>query len=214
MPARATKRRPLWSKFQRQAAALACGLLLLTASSAAWSASKKPSGKPVVSKKVPRQPVKGKPALRRTAAVPTLGAAEIIDPLGLHGSASFYGYGFQGRKTATGERFDVRQFTGASNHFPLGSLVAVRRPDNDLCAIVKINDRMAGHRRRIIDVSRGVAEYLDMIRAGVVLVRVAPLKADAAERGQGACHAAFEPETPCLDCGRPPKLPAFSDEAD
>ena len=53
----------------------------------------------------------------------------------------------------------------------------MRRLDNDRCAIVKVNDRMhAKHRKRIIDVSRGVAEYLDMIRAGVVLVRVAPLK--------------------------------------
>jgi len=50
---------------------------------------------------------------------------------------------------------------------------------------------MAGHhRRRIIDVSRGVAEYLDMIRAGVVLVRVAPLKDN--RRNDLSCTAAFE----------------------
>jgi hypothetical protein len=47
------------------------------------------------------------------------------------------------------------------------------RLDNERCAIVKVNDRMhARHRRRVIDVSLGVAEYLDMVRAGVVLVRV------------------------------------------
>jgi rare lipoprotein A (peptidoglycan hydrolase) len=48
----------------------------------------------------------------------------------------------------------------------------------------------AKHRKRIIDVSRGVAEYLDMIRAGVVLVRVAPLK--DSRRSDHSCAAAFE----------------------
>jgi rare lipoprotein A len=146
---------------------------------------------------------------------PELGAANILDTdlVGLHGSASFYGHGFQGRRTASGERFDVRDFTAASNHFPLGTLVAVRRLDSERCAIVKINDRMAWHRRRIIDVSRGVAEYLDMIRAGVVLVRVAALKEEDAARDQAACHAAFEPEQECDSCGRPLRLPEIGASA-
>ena len=121
-----------------------------------------------------------------------LGAAEIIEweTTGLHGSASFYGAGFHGRRTATGETFDLRGFTAASNHFPLGSWVAVRRLDSDRCAIVKVNDRMhSRHKRRIIDVSRAVAEYLDMIRAGVVLVRVAPLK--GGPRNDRTCLASF-----------------------
>ncbi len=92
-------------------------------------------------------------------------------------------------------RFDARGFTGASNRFPLGSWVAVRRLDNSRCAIVQVNDRMHGrHRQRIIDVSRGVAEYLDMIRAGVVLVRVAPLK--ASDRNDHSCQAAFASDEP------------------
>lgn len=203
-----TKRRPSWSDRWRWVAAIACGLLLLNASSAVWAASKKPSGKPVVSKK-------SKAAnrhVRRVAAPETsLVAAEMMDDgnVGLHGKASFYGRGFQGRKTSTGERFDVRQFTAASNHFPLGSLVAVRRLDSDRCAIVKVNDRMAArHRQRVIDVSRGVAEYLDMVKAGVVLVRVAPLK-DV--RAEASCRSAFEPDAECASCGRPPRLPDFGE---
>lgn len=136
------------------------------------------------------------------------GQADILDDdgQGLHGRASFYGRGFQGRMTSTGERFDVRKFTAASNHFPLGTRVAVRRVDDQRCAIVKINDRMhAGHRRRVIDVSHAAAEHLGMLRAGVVLVRVAPLKSD------GACKAAFETEAPCDSCdGMPIRLPGFS----
>jgi len=85
--------------------------------------------------------------------------------------------------------------------------VAVRRLDSNRCAIVQVNDRMHGkHRKRIIDVSRGVAEYLDMIRAGVVLVRVAPLK--ASDRSDLSCHAAFETDEP--ESAPAPRLPRKS----
>ena len=135
----------------------------------------------------------GRPGRRAAAAADQVGPAELLeaDSVGLRGQASFYGHGFSGRKTATGEIFDVRQFTAASNRYPLGTLVAVHRLDNDRCAIVKVNDRMHGkHRRRVIDVSRGAAQYLDMIRAGVVLVRVAPLKGNL--RNDSSCLASFE----------------------
>ena len=206
-----TKRRPSWSKWQWRVAALACGLLLFNVASEVWAADKKPSAKPAVSKKI-----KAAPRHARRAAMPevAVGAADVLDVegVGLHGHASYYGSGFQGRKTSTGERFDTKLFTAASNRFPLGTMVAVRRLDSERCAIVKINDRMAaGHRRRVIDVSRGVAEYLDMLRAGVVLVRVAKLKEDWQARGGEACHAAFEPEGDCIACGRPPRLPDFGE---
>ncbi len=197
-----TKRRPWWSDITRWAAAFACSLLLCQVPSTAWAAGKKVSAKPASArqaKKAGRQPA--------PAALPAsdFGPAATLDDdrPGLHGQASFYGKGFHGRRTSTGERFDVKQFTAASNHFPLGSLVAVRRVDDDRCAIVQINDRMhARHRRRVIDVSHAAAEYLGMLRAGVVFVRVAPLKAD------GACQAAFESEAPCISCAdMPGRLP-------
>ena len=181
-----------------------CGLLLLNGSSAVWAASKKHSGKPA------KKPLKT--LAHKDSPTSEIVQAEIADgdTIGLHGQASFYGRGFQGRKTSTGERFDVKDFTAASNRFPLGSSVAVRRLDNDRCAIVKVNDRMhAKHRQRVIDVSRGVAEYLGMIQAGVVFVRVAPFKENRAGTAANACQAAFEPEPPCLDCGRPPRFPDF-----
>ena len=189
-----TKHRPSWSDLLRRTAALACGLLLLNLPAPLWAADKS-AAKPLATKKLP--PKKGaKPPAQRPFS--EIGTAEIVESelTGLHGSASFYGRGFHGRRTATGETFDARGFTAASNRFPLGSWVAVRRLDNSRCAIVKINDRMhARHRKRIIDVSRGVAEYLDMIRAGVVLVRVAPLKDK--QRDDRSCTAAFDnQETP------------------
>lgn len=209
---RVTKHRPSWSKCWRWVAAIACGLLLLNGSSTVWAASQKASAKPSANTKA-KKPV-SRPVRHSVEMDGGIVQAEIMDDAvtGLHGHASFYGMGFQGRKTATGERFDVQQFTAASNRFPLGTMVAVRRLDNDRCAIVKVNDRMhAKHRRRVIDVSRGVAEYLDMIRAGVVLVRVAVLKADWRERGAAACQAAFEVESTCPNCSSEPRLPDFID---
>ena len=168
---------------------MVCGLALLNLPAPLWAAHTA-AGKPVAAKKTPQKKLAKQPDRRPS---PEFGTAEIVesDLTGLHGSASFYGRDFHGRRTATGETFDLRGFTAASNRFPLGTWVAVRRLDNDRCAIVKINDRMhAKHRKRIIDVSRSVAEYLDMIRAGVVLVRVAPLK--DTQRDGLSCAAAFE----------------------
>jgi rare lipoprotein A len=201
----------LWSKWQLRVAAIVCGLFLLNASSPVWAASKKPSHKAAASRHA-KKPVRHAP--RHTEPAPEFGPADLLEDgvPGLRGHASFYGKGFQGRKTSTGERFDVQQFTAASNRFPLGTMLAVRRMDNDRCAIVKVNDRMhAKHRKRIIDVSRGVAEYLNMVRAGVVFVSVAPLKKGWQDRGAAACHAAFEAETApeCPSCGQLPKLPDF-----
>lgn len=207
---RVTKRRPSWSERWRWVAAIACGLLLLNVSSTVWAASKKPSVKPAAHKKT-KKPA-SRSARRPVEADSGIVQAEIMDDAvtGLRGHASFYGSGFQGRKTSTGERFDAEQFTAASNRFALGTMVAVRRLDNDRCAIVKVNDRMhPKHRKRVIDVSRSVAEYLDMIRAGVVLVRVATLRTDWKERGQAACQAAFEVENACPGCDRTLRLPGF-----
>ena len=203
-----TKPRPLWSSF-RVVAALLLGGLLVEDSALALAADQRLDPKAASAKKAKKMI---KPPVKAALPQAEIGPAEVLgaDVIGLHGQASFYGQGFQGRKTSTGERFDVRQFTAASNNFPLGTMVAVRRLDNDRCAIVKINDRMhAKHRRRVIDVSHGVAEYLDMVRAGVVMVRVAPLKSLGRGQQVGDCHAAFEPEPECLSCGHPPRLPDF-----
>ena len=194
-----TKRKPSWPEFLRRAVALVCSLILAYLPGVLWAADKSAQKAAPTKKVATRKHVSKKVAKPPPAPAPSseIGTAEIVESqlTGLHGSASYYGQGFHGRRTATGESFDARGFTAASNRFPLGSWVAVRRLDNSRCAIVQVNDRMHGrHRQRIIDVSRGVAEYLDMIRAGVVLVRVAPLK--ASDRNDHSCHTAFEPDEP------------------
>lgn len=176
-PGRVTKRRPSWS--ERLLAAGLAGLLLVGPVQDGWAAGKKhrPAAKPAKSPPAAKKPPR--------VAAPALGAADILpDEPGVRGRASFYGHGFQGRRTASGDRFDVRGFTGASNHFPLGAWVAVRRLDTDRCVAVRINDRMGASHGRVIDLSRGAAQELGMIGAGVALVRVLPLAARPGRPGR------------------------------
>lgn len=178
----------------RRAAALAGGVLLCLAVPAA-------AAEPTGAKKPPAVK-KAKKATKPALPAAEIGVAELADfeAQGLHGSASFYGAGFHGRRTATGEIFDARGFTAASNRYALGTWVAVQRLDNDRCAVVKINDRMhPRHRKRIIDVSRGVAEHLGMVRAGVVLVRTIPLPGKP--KDARACPAAPEADPPLQEAG-------------
>lgn len=220
VPGRVTKRRPWWS--EGCATALAVALLLATVESG-WAAA--PKGKPAKPARVAMAKHPAKPRPRHLPAE-ELGTAEVLpdETLGIHGKASFYAPGFHGRSTATGERFDTRAFTGASNHFPLGSWVAVRRLDTDRCVAVHINDRMhARQTRRVIDLSRAAAEELRMISAGVVLVRIVPIRGPFARGDKvpaGACREAFQ-LPPCPTCGGPqssaddpPRLSDASDYSD
>jgi rare lipoprotein A len=188
-----TKRRPSWSEQLRWAAALIGGLLLNLAGPTVAAEQQ-----PVASKSGKKTAVRAAAPKAGKAASPAREEIETAELSmsaagGLSGSASFYGGDFHGRRTATGEVFDARRFTAASNRFPLGSWVAVRRLDNGRCAIVKVNDRMhSRHKRRVIDISRSAAEHLDMIKAGVVLVRVALLA--KGPLGDNLCQSSFDEE--------------------
>lgn len=118
---------------------------------------------------------------------------EVEGPI-LRGRASYYGKSqkFHGRRTANGERFDGRAFTAASNRFPLGSWIAVRRPGSEHCVVVWVNDRMHGrHRERIVDLSLAAAQAIDMVRAGVVPVEARQLRG-APGVEPAICLQAFE----------------------
>ena len=88
------------------------------------------------------------------------------------GEASYYGAKHQGKRTASGERFDQNQLTAAHRTLPFGTQVRVTNLNNDKSVLVRINDRGPYARRRIIDLSRKAAQQLDMLRAGVAPVRV------------------------------------------
>jgi rare lipoprotein A len=86
--------------------------------------------------------------------------------------ASWYGPGFEGRRTANGETFDPGALTAAHPNLPFGSRIRVENLANARTVEVRINDRGPSAGGRIIDLSRRAAEVLDMIEAGVVRVRI------------------------------------------
>ena len=88
------------------------------------------------------------------------------------GLASWYGDQFNGRPTATGERFDMHALTAAHKTLPLPGLVEVTNLANGRRIVVRVNDRGPFVDNRIIDLSRGSAEALGMLQAGVSEVRV------------------------------------------
>lgn len=91
------------------------------------------------------------------------------------GKASYYGQAHHGKRTASGERFDQNALTAAHRTLPFGTRVRVTNLNNERSVVLRINDRGPFVRGRVIDVSRAAAERLDMLRAGVVPVRVEPL---------------------------------------
>jgi rare lipoprotein A len=82
------------------------------------------------------------------------------------GSASWYGGGFHGRRTASGERFDMYAMTAAHRTLPFGTLVRVHSLVNGRDVEVRITDRGPFSRGRVIDVSRAAAQELGMLGMG------------------------------------------------
>ena len=91
------------------------------------------------------------------------------------GTASFYGKKFHKRKTASGEVYDMHDYTAAHKHLPFGTLLKITNLKNGYEVIVKINDRLPKHSKRSIDLSRGAAEQLDMVRDGLAAVKILAL---------------------------------------
>ena len=88
------------------------------------------------------------------------------------GEASFYGPGFHGKKTATGEKFDQNDKTAAHPTLPLGTKATVTNLDNGTSVDVKINDRGPYVKGRDIDLSKGAAKELGMTKDGVAPVKI------------------------------------------
>ncbi|MGA7979549.1 MAG: septal ring lytic transglycosylase RlpA family protein [Chromatiaceae bacterium] len=90
----------------------------------------------------------------------------------LRGTASYYGAKFQGRRTASGERFNQEALTAAHKTLPFGTKVRVTNLRNGESVEVKINDRGPYIRGRIIDLSKGAAREIGMLHSGTAKVRV------------------------------------------
>jgi rare lipoprotein A len=85
---------------------------------------------------------------------------------------SWYGGGFNGRPTASGEKYDMHASTGASTDLPFGSLVRISNPKTHVAQLVRINDRGPFIDDREFDVSYLVASRLGIVARGVARMRV------------------------------------------
>ncbi len=87
------------------------------------------------------------------------------------GTASWYGPGFHGRRTSSGERFDQDAMTAAHRRWAFGTVVRVTLLSTGRSVVVTVNDRIP-RKDRIIDVSRGAARVLGLIGPGIGRVRL------------------------------------------
>jgi rare lipoprotein A len=109
-----------------------------------------------------------------------------MEPRSLHarvGTASWYGPGFHGRRTANGEEYNMHALTAAHRTLPFGTRVSVTNLSNGRSVVVRINDRGPFVKNRIIDLSHAAAERIDMIGSGTARVRLRVL---GQGQGQGA----------------------------
>ena len=89
-----------------------------------------------------------------------------------YGQASYYANKFNGRKTASGEIFDQKKYTCASNVLPLGTWIKVTNLKNGRTVVVKINDRIHPKMKRIVDLSRVAANKLGYVSRGLTRVKI------------------------------------------
>jgi rare lipoprotein A len=90
----------------------------------------------------------------------------------VEGVASWYGPGFDGRKTSAGEVFDQDALTAAHAYWAFGTLVKVTFPATGKSVVVRINDRFPSYKGRAIDLSRGAAKAIGLIGPGTGQVRL------------------------------------------
>lgn len=88
------------------------------------------------------------------------------------GEASWYGPGFHGEETASGETFDTNKMTAAHPSLPLGTKVKVTNLEENKTVEVRINDRGPYVDGRVIDLSRAAAKKLDIVKDGTAKVKI------------------------------------------
>jgi rare lipoprotein A len=112
----------------------------------------------------PTNPASAKPKPKTTQAVKTVSRAR------KQGMASWYGPGFHGRRTASGETFNAGALTAAHRYLPFGTRVRVTNVRNGRSVVVRINDRGPFSGGRVIDLSKGAARMIGVFQSGVAPV--------------------------------------------
>jgi rare lipoprotein A len=109
---------------------------------------------------------------RSDAATAADAPAAAVVPTAQRGLASWYGPRFHGRRTASGERFDMHALTAAHLKLPLGSYARVTLLSSGKSVVVRITDRGPHAAHRVIDLSRAAAVQLGLLKRGVGEVAV------------------------------------------
>jgi rare lipoprotein A len=112
-------------------------------------------------------------AVLTTPSVPPVTGMEEV------GMASWYGAPHHGRRTASGEVFDMHQLTAAHKTLPFGTRLLVTNRDTNQSAEVRVNDRGPFVKGRILDVSYAAARLLGAVGPGLIPVRVRVLSLPA-----------------------------------
>ena len=99
------------------------------------------------------------------AQAPSVGLVEV-------GIASWYGPGYDGKRTSSGERFDQDGLTAAHASWQFGTRVRVTFLTTGRSVVVRINDRFPNHKGRVIDLSRAAARQIGLIGPGTGRVRL------------------------------------------
>ena len=110
--------------------------------------------------------------------VPVPAPAPAGDYFRQDGVASWYGYEFEGRPTASGEIYNSSLLTAAHPTLPFGTILMVTNRQNNRQVAVKVNDRGPFVGGRIIDLSRAAAEQLDMLITGTAPVTIDKIQAN------------------------------------
>ena len=108
---------------------------------------------------------------------PAFAPAEGVEAYGI---ASWYGPGYHGKRTSSGERFDQDELTAAHVSWAFGTRVRVTFLATGKSVVVRINDRFPSHKGRIIDLSRGAARQIGLIGPGTGRVRLEVVGSDRA----------------------------------
>ncbi len=104
-----------------------------------------------------------------------VGTQGLCDETTFSGNASWYGKELQGKKTASGELFDMNQLTGAHRTLPLKSKVLVENPKNGKSTIIEVNDRGPFAKKRVMDLSRHGADQLGYLSNGSAHLDFTPI---------------------------------------
>jgi rare lipoprotein A len=127
--------------------------------------------------------------LTACASLPPRGEVEVGDRQ--KGFASWYGQDFHGRKTASGEIYNMYDLTAAHRTLPLGTQVRVTHRVNGRSVQVRVNDRGPFVRGRILDLSYGAAKELRMVESGVVPVQIEVVGGGAGAVGTGSASGGY-----------------------